>query len=308
MSKKESKPISKDKQIAKLKRELKAAKLREVNNARVFAYALDLYRPDPPNILGAKSTPAQELLTLAVKISDQHANSRITVTASPDGATSVSIEPATPRITTEEPEEIEKENPALDTEFWDREGRTFSATAYAKDKADKPTGPKIIKPNDSDGPASEPAKEPAIKFISRIGFSYSLAEILFLRKKPQGMTLAEWHTVEVIQRNYLGTKALQKESEPVAITLDDPNVIDRLNEAFAGAGFKPVVDAAQAKLNVLNQQPYTRIVPKEINTTFANLNAKDAIKKVSEALAEVADSPSELEVMQAELRKMGVPT
>ncbi len=308
MSKKESKPISKDKQIAKLKRELKAAKLREVNNARVFAYALDLYRPDPPNILGAKSTPAQELLTLAVKISDQHANSRITVTASPDGATSVSIEPATPRITTEEPEEIEKENPALDTEFWDREGRTFSATAYAKDKADKPTGPKIIKPNDSDGPASEAAKEPAIKFISRIGFSYSLAEILFLRKKPQGMTLAEWHTVEVIQRNYLGTKALQKESEPVAITLDDPNVIDRLNEAFAGAGFKPVVDAAQAKLDVLNQQPYTRIVPKEINTTFANLNAKDAIKKVSEALAEVADSPSELEVMQAELRKMGVPT
>ena len=157
MSKKESKPISKDKQIAKLKRELKAAKVRAVNNARVFAYALDLYRPDPPNILGVKKpNPAQDLLTLAVKISDQHANSRITVTASPDGTTSVSIEPATPRITTEEPEEIEKENPALDTEFWDREGRTFSATAYAKDKADKPTGPKIIKPDDNDGPAIIP--------------------------------------------------------------------------------------------------------------------------------------------------------
>lgn len=292
MSKKESKPISKDKQIAKLKRELKAAKLREVNNARVFAYALDLYRPDPPNILGAKSTPAQELLTLAVKISDQHANSRITVTASPDGTTSVSIEPATPRITTEEPKAIEKENLALDTEFWDREGRTFSATAYvkdkgdqnqqgipmqvtvkgvdwatadlnaadtlikvseayAKDKAEKPIGPKIIKPNDSDGPASEPAKEPAIKFISRIGFSYSLAEILFLREKPQGMALSEWHTVELIQRNYLGTKALQKAASLVTIDLGDRNAIKRLNEAFTDAGFQPVVDATQAKLDTL---------------------------------------------------------
>jgi hypothetical protein len=141
MSKRKSKPVkkvSKDKQIAQLKRELKAAKVREVNNARVFAYALDLYRPDPPNTLGAqKSTPAQDLLTLAVKISDQHANSRITVTASPDGTTSVSIEPVTQRTTEEEPEEIEKEKPALDTEFWNQKGQTFSATAYAKDKAGK---------------------------------------------------------------------------------------------------------------------------------------------------------------------------
>lgn len=133
MSKKESKPISKDKQIAKLKRELKAAKLREVNNARVFAYALDLYRPDPPNILGAKSTPAQELLTLAVKISDQHANSRITVTASPDGTTSVSIEPvagmsaAKECETTQAAEGPEEEKPAVETEFWNRQGCSFKA-------------------------------------------------------------------------------------------------------------------------------------------------------------------------------------
>ncbi|HMZ78244.1 MAG TPA: hypothetical protein PLL06_00995 [Acidobacteriota bacterium] len=308
MSKKESKPVSKDKQIAQLKRELKAAKLREVNNARVFAYALDLYRPDPPNILGAKSTPAQELLTLAVKISDQHTNSRITVTASPDGTTSVSIEPIIQRLTIEEPEGIEKENPALDTEFWSREGRTFSATSYAKDKADKPSDPKIIKPTDGDEPTGEPAKEPAIKFTSRMGFSYSLAEILFLRNKPQGMTLREWQTVQLIQRNYLGTRALQKESEPVTITLNAPNAIDRLNKAFADAGFEAVADTVQAKLDVLNQQPYNRVTPKEIDTTFASLNAKDAIKKVSEALAEVADSPSELEIMQTELRKMGVST
>jgi hypothetical protein len=37
----------------------------------------------------------------------------------------------------EEPEEIEKEKPALDTEFWNQKGQTFSATAYAKDKAGK---------------------------------------------------------------------------------------------------------------------------------------------------------------------------
>lgn len=148
MSKRKSKPASSlskselRKEVARLKRELKAAKVREVNNARVFAYALDLYRPDPPNTLVAqKSTPAQDLLTLAVKISDQHANSRITVTASPDGTTSVSIEPVIPRVATEDheesEEEIEKEKPALDTEYWNQKGQTFSATAYAKDKAGK---------------------------------------------------------------------------------------------------------------------------------------------------------------------------
>lgn len=151
MSKKKLKPASSlskselRKEVARLKRELKAAKIREVNNARVFAYALDLYRPDPPNTLVAqKSNPAQDLLTLAVKISDQYTNSRITVTASPDGTTSVSIEPVIQRVTDEEPEKTEKENPALDTEFWNQKGQAFSATAYAKDKAGKPVGPKII--------------------------------------------------------------------------------------------------------------------------------------------------------------------
>lgn len=149
MSKTKSKPVkkvSKDKQIAQLKRELKAAKVREVNNARIFAYALDLYSPEPKNILGiqkpAPSNPAQDLLTLAVKISDQHAHCRITVTASPDGTTSVSIEPVNQRAATEEPEEeIEKEKPALDTEYWNQKGQTFSATAYAKDKAGKDSNP-----------------------------------------------------------------------------------------------------------------------------------------------------------------------
>lgn len=141
MSKTKSKPVkkvSKSKQIAQLKRELKAAKVREVNNARIFAYALDLYSPEPKNILGdQKSNPAQDLLTLAVKISDQHAHCRITVTASPDGTTSVSIEPVTQRAATEEPEEVEKESPALDTEYWNQKGQTFSATAYAKDKGNQ---------------------------------------------------------------------------------------------------------------------------------------------------------------------------
>lgn len=308
MSKKKSKPVkkvSKDKQIAQLKRELKAAKVREVNNARVFAYALDLYRPDPPNTLVAqKSTPAQDLLTLAVKISDQHANSRITVTASPDGTTSVSIEPVTQQVTDKEviftirePEEIEKEKPALDTEFWNQKGQTFSATAYAKDKdkADKPRGPKIIKP-DGDN-------EPFIKFTSRIGFSYSLAEILFLRNKPQGMTLSEWQTIELIQRNYLGTKALRKEVSPITIELGDRNAIARLNEAFTGVGLQPVVDAAQVELDILNNQPYTRIIPKETDTTFASLNAEDAINKVSEAFAQAASSESERKAIQATLTK-----
>lgn len=202
MSKRKSKPVkkvSKDKQIAQLKRELKAAKVREVNNARVFAYALDLYRPDPPNTLVAqKSTPAQDLLTLAVKISDQHANSRITVTASPDGTTSVSIEPVTQQVTDKEviftirePEEIEKEKPALDTEFWNQKGQTFSATVYAKDRdiADKPKGPN------------------------------------------------------------------------------------------------------------------NRIIPKETDTAFATLNAKDAINKVSEAFAQAASSESERKAIQATLTK-----
>ena len=256
MSKTKSKPVkkvSKSKQIAQLKRELKAAKVREVNNARIFAYALDLYSPEPKNILGSQkplpSNPAQDLLTLAVKISDQHAHCRITVTASPDGTTSVSIEPVTQRPTTEEPEEIEKEKPALDTEYWNRKGQTFSATAYAKDKADKPRGPKIIKPDGENEPPGEPAEELAIKFKSRIGVSYSLAELLFLREKPQGMALSEWHTVELIQRNYLGTKALQKAASLVTIDLGDRNAIKRLNEAFTDAGFQPVVDATQAKLD-----------------------------------------------------------
>lgn len=317
MSKRKSKPVkkvSKDKQIAQLKRELKAAKVRAVNNARVFAYALDLYRPDPPNILGVKKpNPAQDLLTLAVKISDQHANSRITVTASPDGTTSVSIEPVTPRVATEDheesEEEIEKEDPGsfVHDQYWDSTGHTFGPAEYNTNKADKPQGPKIIKPNEDNEPSCEPAKEPFIKFTSRTGFSYSLAELLFLRNKPRGMTLSEWQTIELIQRNYLGTQALRKEASPVTIDLGDRNAIARLNEAFTGVGLQPVVDAAQVELDILNNQPYTRIIPKEIDARFASLNAEDAIEKISDAFAQAAISESERKAMQVKLTKMGIP-
>lgn len=368
MSKTKSKPVSKvskDKQIAQLKRELKAAETRAINNARVFAYALDLYSPEPKNILGSQkprpSNPAQDLLTLAVKISDQHAHCRITVTASPDGTTSVSIEPVTQRTSIEEPEEIEKEKPALDTEYWNQKGQRFSATAYAKDKAGKPRfvgecsaistetekeepdasilhgqgdsviicgpdagaleylrtkagkdsqpkGPRIVELSGGDEPANESANEPSVRFQSNTGFTYSLAELLFLRNKPQGMTLSEWHTVGLIQRNYLGTKALQKDvHHSITINLNAGDAIERLNESFAVAGFQPVVDAVQAKLDVLNKQPYNRIIPKEIDTAFVNLNAEDAIEKVSEAFAQIAGSESERKAMQSALTKMGVP-
>lgn len=139
---KPAKPAKKVEEIARLKKELKAAKLREIAHARILSNVLEqtgvFNSPPLPNGLippksQLTSNPAHDLLTLAIKISDHHANSRITVTASPDGTTSVSIEPvagmsaAKERETTQAVEEPEKEKPAVETEFWNRQGCSFKA-------------------------------------------------------------------------------------------------------------------------------------------------------------------------------------
>lgn len=126
---KPAKPAKKVEEIARLKKELKAAKLREITHARILTNILERSGFAHPSL--SPSNPVHDLLTLAIKISDQHANSRITVTASPDGTTSVSIEPvasvsvAQECDTNQASEEPEKEKPAIDTEFWDQKGRTF---------------------------------------------------------------------------------------------------------------------------------------------------------------------------------------
>lgn len=147
MSKAKSKSVSKTEEIARLKKELKAAKLREIAHARILSNVLEQTGvfdspPLPNGLIPPKSqltsNPAHDLLTLAIKISDQHANSRITVTASPDGTTSVSIEPVAGVSVAQECHTNQvSEEPAVETEFWDQKGRTIKAHHFPYIKAPK---------------------------------------------------------------------------------------------------------------------------------------------------------------------------
>lgn len=150
MSKVKSKPVKpakpkKANELARLKKELKAAKVRELAHARILSAVLERSGffdagPLPNGLIPPKfqhaSNPAHELLTLAVKISDQHSHCRITVTASPDGTTSVSIEPVkeytaasecrVSKVSGTQEETSEKEQP-VETEMWDQKGQSFKA-------------------------------------------------------------------------------------------------------------------------------------------------------------------------------------